>query len=120
MFGIGPTELIVILVIALLVLGPKRLPELARSLGRGLAEFRRATSDVTTELDNARIMLEEEARGAADQSGRDEGGQGEGERKKGASASSTVPAQSDDDDDDEHEDEDDDDTEASTSKDKDA
>ena len=65
MFGIGPTELIVILVIALLVLGPKRLPDLARSLGRGLAEFRRATSDVTSELDNARVMLEEEARDAA-------------------------------------------------------
>ena len=65
MFGIGPTELIVILVIALLVLGPKRLPELARSLGKGMAEFRRATSDVTSELDDARIMLEEEARQAA-------------------------------------------------------
>ncbi len=66
MFGIGPTELIVILVIALLVLGPKRLPEIAKALGRGLAEFRRATADVTTELDNARVMLEEEARRAAD------------------------------------------------------
>lgn len=66
MFGIGPTELIVILVIALLVMGPKRLPELARSLGKGLAEFRRATADVTNELDNARIMLEEEAHSAAD------------------------------------------------------
>jgi len=66
MFGIGPTELIVILVVALLVLGPKRLPEIAKALGRGLAEFRRATADVTTELDNARVMLEEEARRAAD------------------------------------------------------
>ncbi len=68
MFGIGATELIVILVVALLVIGPKKLPELARSLGRGLAEFRRATSDVTEEIDNARIMLEEEARQAARQS----------------------------------------------------
>lgn len=68
-FGIGATELIVILAVALLVIGPKKLPDLARSLGRGLAEFRRATSDVTEEIDNARIMLEEEAREAARESG---------------------------------------------------
>lgn len=46
MFGIGAQELIVILVVALVVFGPKRLPELARSLGKGLAEFRRASSDL--------------------------------------------------------------------------
>lgn len=52
MFGIGMTELMVILVIGLLVLGPKRLPELARSLGRGLAEFRRASNDLRREFTN--------------------------------------------------------------------
>jgi len=50
MFGIGMTELLVIFVIALLVLGPKRLPEMARSLGRGMAEFRRASSDMRREF----------------------------------------------------------------------
>jgi Tat protein translocase TatB subunit len=65
MFGIGPTELIVILIIALLVIGPKKLPDLARTLGAGFAEFRRATSDITEELDNARVMFEEEAKQAA-------------------------------------------------------
>lgn len=50
MFGIGMTELMVILVIGLLVLGPKRLPELARSLGRGLAEFRRASTEMRREF----------------------------------------------------------------------
>jgi len=59
MFGIGMTELIVILAIALIVLGPKRLPEIARSLGRGIAEFRRASMDLRREFmdasDEARI-----------------------------------------------------------------
>lgn len=65
MFGIGPTELIIILVIALLVLGPKRLPELASGLGKGLAEFRRATADINAELDDARRAVEEQTREAA-------------------------------------------------------
>jgi sec-independent protein translocase protein TatB len=64
MFGIGTPELLVILVVALIVLGPKRLPEVARALGKGLAELRRATSGLTEELHNTRIMLEEEARAA--------------------------------------------------------
>jgi len=44
------TELLVILAIALLVMGPKRLPDLARSLGRGLSEFRRASTDLRREF----------------------------------------------------------------------
>ncbi len=43
-------ELLVILVVALLVLGPKRLPEVARSLGRGMAEFRRTSSELRSTL----------------------------------------------------------------------
>jgi Tat protein translocase TatB subunit len=50
MFGIGMTELVVIFTIALLVLGPKRLPSMARSLGRTLAEFRRASTDLRREF----------------------------------------------------------------------
>jgi Tat protein translocase TatB subunit len=60
MFGIGMPELVVVLVVALVVLGPKRLPELARQLGRAMAEFRRQTSDVIEEFD-AELRAEEDA-----------------------------------------------------------
>ena len=51
MFGIGTTELLVILFIILLVFGSKKLPELARGLGKGINEFKRATQEIQSELD---------------------------------------------------------------------
>jgi Tat protein translocase TatB subunit len=62
MFGIGMPELLVIMAVALVVLGPKRLPEIARALGKAMGEFRRATAGISEELENARVMLEEESR----------------------------------------------------------
>jgi sec-independent protein translocase protein TatA len=50
--NVGPTELIIVLVIALLVLGPKRLPEVGRSVGRGMREFKDSLSGVTARDDD--------------------------------------------------------------------
>ncbi len=51
MFGIGMQELLIVLVIALIILGPKKLPEMARTLGRAFAELQRATRDLRSSVD---------------------------------------------------------------------
>src|SRR6185369_9774388 len=50
MFGMGMGELLVILLIALLFLGPKKLPDLASTLGKAIRQFRKATSELTDQL----------------------------------------------------------------------
>lgn len=50
MFGIGLPELLIILVVALIVVGPSKLPDLAKSLGKGLSEFKKAADDLKSEL----------------------------------------------------------------------
>jgi Tat protein translocase TatB subunit len=63
MFGIGFPELLLIAVIALVVIGPKRLPDLAKALGRGFAEFRRATDELKqTFEEEARVSRAQELR----------------------------------------------------------
>ena len=51
MFGLGPTELIVILVLGVLLLGPQRIPEAAASLGKAIRSFRRATKELREQID---------------------------------------------------------------------
>ena len=60
MFGIGMPELIVIFIVALLVFGPKKLPDLGKALGRGLAEFKRASEDLKESLTTDFSLEEEE------------------------------------------------------------
>ena len=63
MFGIGFPELLLIAVIALVVIGPKRLPDLAKALGRGFAEFRRATDELKQSFEEeARVARAQELR----------------------------------------------------------
>ncbi|MGH7359205.1 MAG: twin-arginine translocase TatA/TatE family subunit, partial [Candidatus Rokuibacteriota bacterium] len=57
MFGIQPQELLVILVVALIVVGPRKLPELGRSLGKGLRELRKAQDEVRKTV---QVNLDEE------------------------------------------------------------
>ena len=49
--GLGPTEIIVILLIVLLLFGAKRIPEVAQGLGKGLKEFKKAAKDIQKDID---------------------------------------------------------------------
>ena len=52
MFGLGVGEIIIILVVALIFIGPKKLPELARGLGKGMREFQNATRGIQDAIQN--------------------------------------------------------------------
>lgn len=62
MFGVGGPELLIICVVALVVIGPKKLPEMLRSLGKGVAEFKRVGNDVKSTLDEEVTKAETESR----------------------------------------------------------
>jgi sec-independent protein translocase protein TatA len=61
--SLGMPELIVIFIIALIIFGPRKLPELGRSLGRGIAEFKKATTELQTKLEEE--IEQEEHRAAS-------------------------------------------------------
>jgi sec-independent protein translocase protein TatA len=94
-FNVGPLELIVVLIIALIVLGPQRLPDVARSVGRGMREFRGALEspddddeddDEVRYTDDDQPEPETEAEGAAATTG--EGYQKDADSSEPSSSSS--------------------------------
>jgi len=91
MFGIGSTELLVILVVALIVIGPSKLPDIMRTIGKGMAEFRRVSTDVKSTLDAEVRKADDEIRKRED----DDAKKREEEKKKVAAeepASTTIEA----------------------------
>jgi len=92
MFGVGIPELVVICLVALVILGPKQLPEVAKFLGKALGEFRKATDEISTEFNNAKSMLEEEIRQAerATQEEKPATAQGDEKQSPAASTESSV------------------------------
>lgn len=66
MFNIGSMEFILIFLVALLVLGPKKLPGIAKSIGKALGEFRRAASDVKQTIEQEAVYEERKKRKVAD------------------------------------------------------
>ncbi|MBT3585510.1 MAG: twin-arginine translocase TatA/TatE family subunit [Halobacteriovoraceae bacterium] len=66
MFGLGAAEIVVIGIIALIFIGPKKLPELAKGLGKGFREFQRAKDDLMNQVKTEEEGLDEAAHKIAD------------------------------------------------------
>jgi sec-independent protein translocase protein TatA len=75
-------ELIIILVIALVVIGPQKLPDLARSLGKGLAEFKRATDDFKQNIDAEVKALDEKEKAPQEAAAKEQAGEKAKEESK--------------------------------------
>ena len=90
MFGIGSMELLVILVVALLVLGPKNLPKIAHTIGRAMGEFRRVSTEFQRTL-NTEIALDDEKKKAQERKAAEKA-KAEAEAAKAETAAEAAPA----------------------------
>ena len=68
MGSIGVPEMIIIFIVALIVFGPKKLPELGKSLGKGLSEFRRASNELKSTIEEEVRSIETEANKSLEES----------------------------------------------------
>lgn len=87
MFGIGFQEMLIILVVVLIFFGPKRLPDLAKSLGKGIAEFKKASEEVRKGIEDA---VKEETAEAAPKPAEDLSAYG---KAPGSAPAPSVPVQ---------------------------
>ena len=83
MFGMGLPELLLVLVIAFIVIGPEKLPHLARALGKGLAEVKRATEEVRNEIEKEGRAIHEEFKKEQELSKEEKGESKAGEKAAG-------------------------------------
>jgi TatA/E family protein of Tat protein translocase len=66
-FGMGPLEIILVLIVGLIAFGPGRLPKIARNLGKGISAFKKATTELTAEVSKEFEMMEKEEKEASKQ-----------------------------------------------------
>jgi Tat protein translocase TatB subunit len=97
MFGIGLPEMIIILIVALLVVGPSKLPELAKTLGKAFTEFRRMADEVKETFDEE-VMKEETTKTAetTEEPGKDEKKQEEAKQEEPAKDEAVYPSRDND------------------------
>ena len=91
MFGIGSTELLVILVVALLVLGPKNLPKIAHTIGRAMGEFRRVSTEFQRTL-NTEIAIDDEMKKAQERKAAKAAEKAKAEAPKAEAVAEATPA----------------------------